>query len=156
LAHALAGAIGCPAICRDELKEGMVASTPGFRAGPNDLLTGRTYDLFFAVLDLLLAAEVSLVAEAAFQHSRWTAGLARLRADQELRVVQCVTDPAEARSRMQRRLQTQPTRAAHGDADHLAAAAGFQAIQVDAPTLRVDTSAGYAPELANVVRFCRR
>jgi dephospho-CoA kinase len=28
LAHALA-AVGCPAICRDEIKEGMVHATPG-------------------------------------------------------------------------------------------------------------------------------
>ena len=28
LAHALAAAVGCPAVSRDEIKEGMVASNP--------------------------------------------------------------------------------------------------------------------------------
>jgi adenylate kinase family enzyme len=30
LAHRLASAIGCPAICRDEIKAGMVHAHPGF------------------------------------------------------------------------------------------------------------------------------
>jgi adenylate kinase family enzyme len=34
LAHRLAATIGCPALCRDEIKEGMVAATPGFVPGP--------------------------------------------------------------------------------------------------------------------------
>jgi predicted kinase len=34
LAHRLARAVGCPAICRDEIKEGMVQASPGFVAAP--------------------------------------------------------------------------------------------------------------------------
>ncbi len=30
LAHEIARAVGCPAICRDEIKEGMAHATPGF------------------------------------------------------------------------------------------------------------------------------
>jgi adenylate kinase family enzyme len=30
LAHRLASKIGCPALCRDEIKEGMASATPGF------------------------------------------------------------------------------------------------------------------------------
>ena len=45
LAHAIASAVGCPAICRDEIKEGMVHATfgpaaSGFVPGPGDELTG--------------------------------------------------------------------------------------------------------------------
>ena len=43
LAHQLA-VIGCPALCRDELKEGMVAATPGFVPSASDPLTMRTYE----------------------------------------------------------------------------------------------------------------
>ena len=47
LAHAIAAAVGCPAICRDEIKEGMVHTTwghaaAGFVARPGDELTART------------------------------------------------------------------------------------------------------------------
>ena len=75
LAHQLAAAIGCPALSRDEIKEGMVLSNPGFVASTSDPLTMRTYGLFFETLTLLLRAEVTLVAEAAFQHRLWVQGL---------------------------------------------------------------------------------
>lgn len=52
LAHRIAAIIGCPALCRDEIKEGMVAATPGFVPGPSDALTTRTYSLFFAAIRL--------------------------------------------------------------------------------------------------------
>ncbi|MFI5068785.1 MAG: AAA family ATPase [Streptosporangiales bacterium] len=64
LAHALAQAVGCPAICRDEIKEGMVHAVGGFTSGPGDALTMRAYPTFFAVLEVLLRAGVTTVAEA--------------------------------------------------------------------------------------------
>ena len=51
LAHEIARAIGCPAICRDEIKEGMAHATPGFAPGPGDDLTMRTLPAFFGVLE---------------------------------------------------------------------------------------------------------
>jgi predicted kinase len=75
LAHRLAATIGCPALCRDELKEGMVAATPGFVPGPSDPLTVRSYGLFFAAIGLFLEHGVTHVAEAAFQHTNWARGL---------------------------------------------------------------------------------
>ena len=60
LAHTLAAAIGCPAICRDEVKEGMVhAQGEHFEAAPGDPLTQRTLSVFFGVLRLLLEAGVT-------------------------------------------------------------------------------------------------
>jgi predicted ABC-type ATPase len=35
LAHEIARAVGCPAICRDEIKEGMAHRTPGFVPEPD-------------------------------------------------------------------------------------------------------------------------
>ena len=67
LAHKLAAALGCPAICRDEIKEGMVHASPGFVPATGDELTRRTLPVFFGVLELLLRAGVTTVAEAAFQ-----------------------------------------------------------------------------------------
>ena len=75
LAHALARRVGCPAICRDEIKEGMVHAAPGFQPGPGDPLTMRTLPTFFSVLRLLLENGVTTVAEAAFQDHVWRPGL---------------------------------------------------------------------------------
>ena len=88
LAHELARAIGCPAICRDEIKEGMVHTTGAFDAGPGDALTERTLPLFFAVVRLLLEGEVTVVAEAAFQDHVWRPNLAPLSDLAVLRIVQ--------------------------------------------------------------------
>src|SRR5215210_2949201 len=89
LAYALGTEIGCPVVSRDAIKEGMVAAEPGFTAAPGDPLTRRTYGVFFATLDLLLRAEVTTVAEAAFSHQLWFQGLRSLTELADLRVVRC-------------------------------------------------------------------
>src|SRR5437773_5855536 len=99
LAHRLAAAIGCPALCRDEIKEGLVAASPGFVPGPSDPLTVQTYHVFFAAIRLFLENGVTLVAEAAFQHANWVRGLEPLRPLAELRIVRCHVAPAIARAR---------------------------------------------------------
>jgi predicted kinase len=156
LAYAVGAALGCPVVSRDAIKEGMAAAEPGFVPAPSDPLTRRTYGTFFANLDLLLRSEVTTVAEAAFQHGLWTQGLALLDGLADLKVVRCRLDAEEARDRMHRRRAEQRTRSAHADLEHLAAAASFTPLALDVPTLDVDTSEGYRPELAEVLTFCRR
>jgi predicted kinase len=156
LAYALGAAIGCPVVSRDAIKEGMVAAAePGFAATTGDLLSRRTYDVFFATLDLLLRAQVTTVAEAAFGHRLWTEGLRSLTELADLRVVRCTVADDEARLRMRRRLVGNPTRAAHADREHLAAPPDFTPLTVTAPTLDVITNDGYEPGLAAVAAFCR-
>ena len=156
LAYAVGAALGCPVVSRDAIKEGMAAAEPGFVPAPSDPLTRRTYGTFFANLDLLLRSEVTTVAEAAFQHRLWTQGLARLNRRPDLAVVRCQVDAENARARMQRRRAEQPTRAAHADLEHLAAAASFTPLSLEVPTLDVDTTDGYRPGLDDVLTFCRR
>jgi predicted kinase len=60
--HAPAAAIPCPALCRDEIKEGALhAHRGGFQAVWGDDLTQRTLPLFFEALRTLLGAGVTLV-----------------------------------------------------------------------------------------------
>jgi predicted kinase len=156
LAYAIGGALGCPVVSRDAIKEGMAAAEPGFVPAPSDPLTRRTYGTFFANLDLLLRTEVTTVAEAAFQHALWIHGLALLDGLADLKVIRCQVDVEQARARMQRRWAEQPTRAAHADLEHLTAAAAFTPLTLDVPTLDVDTTDGYRPHLTDVLAFCRR
>jgi predicted kinase len=138
LAHELARAIGCPAICRDEIKEGMVL---------------RTRPLFFAVLRLLLEGGVTVVAEAAFQDKVWRPNLEPLTQLASLRVVQCHTDPATARLRMADRAAS---RVAHADAEVIENARyfdDFQRLAMAAPSIEVDTTSGYKPSIERVVAF---
>ena len=155
LAHQLAAMIGCPAICRDEIKEGMVATTPGFVPGPSDPLTVRSYGLFFAAIRLFLEHGVTHVAEAAFQHPNWERGLEPLLPLAMLRIVRCHVAPDVAQARAKYRQHKQPTRAAHDDTGHFSVERPFEPIRLDAPTVDVDTTDGYNPDLEAVLDFVR-
>lgn len=150
LAHTLARAIGAPAICRDEIKEGMAHASPGYAPGQGDELSRRTLTVFFAVVRTLLAAGVTTVAEAAFQDRLWRPGLTPLRELARLRIVHCVADAAVADERARQRDAAVSTRRAH--------VAGwrpteFDRVSVDAPWLEVDTTDGYRPGLAEITAF---
>src|ERR1700761_41405 len=146
----LAPAIGCPAISRDEIKEGMVHATPGFVPAPGDELTERTLPVFFGVLGLLLQAGVTTVAEAAFQDHVWRPRLEPLAALAEIRVVQCVAPDQVAFARQRQRHQDNPVRRAHDDPEDAYDATArpvFRRVSLDVPTIEVDTTDGYRPGL---------
>ncbi|HMD94648.1 MAG TPA: AAA family ATPase [Trebonia sp.] len=159
LAHAIARAIGCPAICRDEIKEGMVHATPGFVPAPADELTMRTLPAFFGVVGLLVAAGVTTVAEAAFQDRVWRPHLEPLRHLARIRVVHCVVPAEVALDRTLRRSAAEPPRRAHADpgpadeADFLRRYSAFDRISVDVPWIEVDTTDGYQPTLDHILAF---
>ena len=158
LAHTLAPMIPCPAVCRDEVKEGMAFTAgPGFEPAPGDPLTVRTVDAFFDVIRLLVDAEVSLVAEAAFQDRLWRHGLEPLLERARLRIVQCEVGAAVAWERANQRVAP---RAAHAVGAHVHELetwtehfTAFERVSIDAPSLSVDTTDGYAPSLTDVVAF---
>ncbi len=163
LAHEIARSLGCPAICRDEIKEGMVHSTPGFGASPGDPLTQRTLTVFFDVLGTLLRAGVTVVAEAAFQDKLWRPNLEPLAELAAIRVVRCTVDATVAHERIVRRAEESERRAAHADQDLLKAIANGERpleswvpISLDVPTLIVDTTDGYEPRIQEIVAFAER
>jgi predicted kinase len=167
LARAIAGAMPCPVISRDEIKEGMAhAHGPAFGPAPGDPLTLRTNETFFEVLRVLLVSGVSVVAEAAFQNQRWSEGLEPLSSLARLRIVHCVVDADLARDRVARRLADgEVARSAHADEDLLERLeAGtepepfesFDRLSLPAPSIVVDTTDGYEPELAEILEFIDR
>ena len=159
LAHLLARRIGCPAISRDELKEGMVHATTAFVAAPRDELTLRTFPTFFQVLDLLLTAGVTTVAEAAFQDVLWRPALEPLGERADIRIVHCSVAARVAWARIQRRRTDNPLRRAHADthlADPMKCTArhdSFDRVRLNVPSLEVDTTDGYHPGLDEIVTF---
>lgn len=140
LAHELARVLGCPAIIRDEIKQGMVMSHPGYQSGGDDPLNYPTLDAFFGVLKVLLKVGVTVVAEAAFQDRLWRPNLEPLTGLAHLRVIRCTTDADIAHDRIIQRAKEDAHRAAHGDQDLLdSIAAGghsldsFVPISLDVP-----------------------
>jgi predicted kinase len=159
LAHELGAALGCPVISRDEIKEGMVHASPGFVPAVGDELTARTLPVFFGVLELLLRAGVTTVAEAAFQDRVWRPRLEPLRGLAEFRIVQCVVDADVALARIRRRRAGNPLRRAHVDSmtgydtTYRLGYDAFDRVSIEAPQLQVDTADGYRPGLDEIVAF---
>lgn len=155
LAHKLAVAIGCPVVCRDEIKEGMVqAAGKDFQAAPGDPLTQRTLSVFFDVIRLLLEAGVTLVAEAAFQDHVWRPRLEELSDLANIRVVRCQVNHEVGRQR----LAVRGRRAAHADSSVTEDAEYFDRytpISLAVPTIDVDSSSGYEPSLEEIVAFAQ-
>ena len=166
LAHALARAVHCPAVCRDEIKEGFVAGAApeSFVPERGDAANQVATAAFFDVVDLMLQRGVTLVAEAAFQHHRWAPRLIAFGKLADVRVVNCVTDAEVARQRRLQRWTNQPWRRRfHADPDPERLAGmepqavdqpgAYQPIRLNLPTLVVDTSDGYRPEFDEIVSF---
>jgi predicted kinase len=163
LARAIASAVGCPAICRDEIKEGMVHATygpaaSGFVPRPGDELTARTLPVFFGLLELLVRAGVTTVAEAAFQDHVWRPRLEPLQDKARLRIVNCTADPDLTLRRIWQRSRDNPLRRAHADPspDRPSGPPAFTRISLDVPAIEVDTADGYRPGLGHVVAFVNR
>ncbi|MCY3959257.1 MAG: AAA family ATPase [Chloroflexi bacterium] len=166
LARALAHAVHCPAICRDEIKEGFVRGTTSgsFVPARGDAANQAATAAFFDVVELLLQRGVTLVAEAAFQHRRWAPRLTALANLGQVRIINCVADEAVARQRRRQRWIKEPWRRRfHADPDPQQLAAmdprtidppgPYQPIGLALPTLVVDTSDGYRPDFDEIVAF---
>ncbi|WP_073227241.1 AAA family ATPase [Streptomyces sp. NBRC 110465] len=163
LARELARHLGCPAILRDEIKQGMVMNHPGHDPDGDDPLNIPALEAFFATITVLLRAGTTVVAEAAFQDRLWRPGLEPLAEIADLRIIRCTTPASTIARRITDRARTDSHRGAHGDTALLAdMAAGvydpdqFVPISLDAPNLLVDTSDGYTPGMAEIQSFVLR
>ena len=155
LAHRLAAALACPAVSRDEIREGMARTARTYVPEAGDELARKTLATFFAVLERMLQDGVTVVAEAAYQDHVWAPNLAPLAPLADVRVVQCRTDPETAWRRI---AEHAASRRVHADGALLAALeqddsyfTGFRRIAIDAPTIDVDTTDGYAPTIDEIV-----
>jgi predicted kinase len=163
LAHALARAIRCPAICRDEIKEGIVNSVVSDLTPTSDDVQRHANQVFFTAIELLLQHDVALVAEAAFQHKLWAPHLEPLLAVATTRIIVCHVDPELARSRHVERGLADPQRERFHPDDAVQAAregrrlpiAGYEPPRFPVPTLIVDTTDDYHPPFERIVDFAR-
>ncbi|KIF02911.1 hypothetical protein PL81_27050 [Streptomyces sp. RSD-27] len=163
LARELARRLGCPAVLRDEIKQGMVMNDPRHNPDGDDPLNIPALEAFFATITVLLRAGTTVVAEAAFQDRLWRPGLEPLTAIADLRIIRCTTPASTIAQRIADRAHSDSHRGAHGDKSLLAdIEAGvydpdkFVPIRLTAPQLLVDTSDGYTPGMTEIRRFLLR
>jgi predicted kinase len=160
LTRKLATAVRCPAICRDEIKEGFV-NTTGVAGKGGDDIAREIYEVFFETVELLLRRRITLVAEAAFQHKVWAPKLEPLRAIARIRIIICEIDADLAGARRIARGLSDPVRSRFHDDPVLEAhhegrelyVGEYDPPHLDVATLAVDTSTGYRPGIDAILSF---
>lgn len=129
----------------------MAFGAPNFVPSVGDDLTKRTLPAFFGTISLLLESGVTVVAEAAFQHHVWAPNLIPLAELGAVRVIRCLTDEITARKRVVSRAKL---RSAHADASVLDDPAYYDEytwLELDVPSIDVETTNGYAPTIQELV-----
>lgn len=154
LATAIAQEIRCPLVSRDAIKEGTLR-TLGIERAADREVTHQVYEAFFASIELLLRNNVSLVAEAAFQHKVWFPKLEPLQEIADIRIIFCAIPPQLANARRVLRAQKDPLFDQYhpnpekkGSADE-----PFEVLRMEVPILSVDTTT--EPNLPEIRTFLK-
>ncbi len=153
-----------PVISRDEIKEGYV-NTHGVK---HDQLPPDTNsvisDLFFTIVNQYLAAKISVVIEAGFQHRVWEPRIPRILELSDPFIVVCIVDAMVAATRHLRRGLEDPNREYyHGDkrvevyrrTGEIAPPGNYTAPDFDVPAIHVSTGGQYSPGIDDIVKRIR-
>jgi predicted kinase len=159
-AKELGNEIFMPVISRDQIKEGYV-HTFGKRHTELPQEANQTAtDIFFDTMMGLLTNNVSLIAEAAFQHGIWSTMLERFMGMTRMYLLICKVDEKTALDRFVRRGLDNPLREYfHGDKGVDLARKGielnagpYEEPRLDVPTFYIDTSGAYSPSIKELGR----
>ena len=161
LAHKIAHAIPCPAICKDEIKEGLVHAEGGIKPAWGGPISTRTLQAFYKTVQDLLTAGVTVVAEASFMRDRSEQDLLPLTTIARPRMLHCTISPELAHERFVRRAaEDARTRVSHPDAEFIKALEegalsfeDFGPLELSIPILTVDTTSGYDPSMESMLEF---
>jgi adenylate kinase family enzyme len=160
LAKKLARALWMPMVSRDEIKEGYV-NTFGVKhdeLGPD--ANARATDLFFEIVNQYLVGNISIVIEAAFQHSVWEPRIPKIVELASPFIILCSIDDAIAARRYLERGIAEPDREYyHGDnmvvhyrkTGEILPYASYTPPKLDVPTIEVSTDGEYSPAIDEIV-----
>jgi len=149
-----------PVISRDEIKEGYVHTFQKphgeLPKDTNKIVT----DIFFRTVSNLIDNNVSLIAEAAFQHKVWKPQLEALKGKCRLIILICKVDGKLALDRFIKRGLENPMRGYfHGDKGVELAKQGvkltvssYHEPRLDIPTFYIDTTNDYNPSIDELRR----
>lgn len=121
------------------------------------------YNLFFEVIELLISNEISIIVEAAFQDKLWRPKLLGLLNKAEIKIIICKTNANHIKSRFVNRLSNNPDRDKfHGDKalllstdKFLSMTANYDPVNIECPTLQVDTTENYNPGIEEILDFIK-
>ena len=164
LSGKLAERLRMPVISRDGIKEGFV-NTRGVKHDRLPPDTNRTVsDLFFNIVNRYLSAKISVIVEAAFQHSVWEERIPEIRKLSAPVFVVCTIDGMVAAQRhLQRGLDDPDREFYHADkrveifrqTGEIAPPGDYAAPDFDVPAIRVSTEGAYSPGMDEIVKQIR-
>jgi adenylate kinase family enzyme len=154
LAHIIAKEIRCPLISRDEIKEGYINTIKIEHNKIKKEENTKIYNTFFNVIELLLDNRITIVAEAAFQHKIWFPKYEILKQKSNIKIIICKVETNLAYKRYLERKNKDPLREYfHGDATILTENNIYEPPQFPEPTLEIDTTNEYNPNLSEIKLF---
>jgi predicted kinase len=162
LAHMLADKINCPLLSRDALKEGFINTLQLSHSQLGRSVDLHVYDTFFETIELLISKKISIVIEAAFQDKLWRPKLLNLLEKAAIRIIICHTSLHLIKARFSNRLLNYPDREKfHGDRSineeqFASLTENYTPVNMEAPTLLVDTTENYHPGIEEIIKFIRQ
>lgn len=159
LARLLGRRLGLPVLHKDAIKEALVDALGAPDRARSRTIGVATYAVFNVVVPELLGAGVGLVLESNFRHGLSEDDLRPLLAGARGVLVHCEVADDLIIARYVDRAARGERHVAHFDAEVLPelradlAAGRFAPLDLPIPTLRVDTTDGYAPSLDEIVAF---
>lgn len=159
LARLLGGRLGLPVLHKDAIKEALVDVLGAPDRARSRELGVATYTIFKVVVPELLGAGTGVVLESNFRRGLSEDDLRPLLACSRGVLIHCEAASDLIVARYAGRAERGERHKAHFDAEVLPelradlAAGRFEPLDLAIPTLRVNTTAGYAPDLDAVVTF---
>jgi predicted kinase len=156
LAVAIATRLALPLVTKDDVKESLANVVGAVDLEGSRRLGAAAYAVMRAIAARSLAAGTSLVLEANFHRERSMPWLPELLRVGDGRFVLCHTLPEVVRARFVARMAAGSRHPVHLDAeileDEWPDPAEFE-LDLGVPSLAVDTTSGYKPDLDSIVRF---
>jgi predicted kinase len=164
LARRLAEALPMPLIAKDTYREILADAFDAQTPVECQALIVPTFAIYYAILDQLLSAGVSIIAECNFHRGISERDLHPLVAKARTMLIHCETAREISVRRFVERFERGERHRVSGDGERIARMragerqdAWERAVPLDlaVPLLRVDTTDGYLPEFAAIISFIR-
>ncbi len=160
LSEKLSSELKLPLLSRDRLKEGVINTYNCTHDELGPQMNKQIYDEFFSLTRSMLDKKISLIIEAAFQHGLWAKQLDSLSLIANVKIVLCEVSFETSLKRMKDGLVEQPWRAKyHGDVEKLETYSEqkkyYEPPKLDLPTLSINTSVGYSPNIQDIIKFTK-
>jgi predicted kinase len=162
LATRLAADFGIPILAKDEIKEALFETLGAPDRERSAQLSLASFRVLFTILARLVEAGVAVVVDCNFHRGRSEAELLPIVARSRAVLIHCQAAPTEIIKRYEQRVSLAQRHAGHHDTTYrneiasVLASGTYDPIDLDLPTIRVDTTDGYDPDIDAIWAFIKR